>query len=163
MWTTLVVAGVFLAVAPAVSASREPKGPRPALPGTWTAEIAQYHGSNRGQYHEITVSSAAVSAWLSGPASPSGEFRNAISTEVISPIFARNSSFASRKGPSGRLAGSSVWIGSQNARQIHSEAGGDPRAMLELAAVLGFVYGAFLAVWFWATRFRIRPPSSAPS
>jgi hypothetical protein len=33
--------------------------------------------------------------------------------------------------------------------------------MLQIGAVLGLVYLAFLAVWFWATRFRIRPPTSA--
>jgi hypothetical protein len=28
--------------------------------------------------------------------------------------------------------------------------------MVQSGAVLGFVYVAFLAVWFWATRFRTR-------
>ena len=35
--------------------------------------------------------------------------------------------------------------------------------MLGIAAALGLVYLTFLAVWFWATRLRVRPPSSAPS
>jgi hypothetical protein len=35
--------------------------------------------------------------------------------------------------------------------------------MLQIGGVLGLVYVAFLAVWFWATRFRMRPPRSAPS
>jgi hypothetical protein len=163
MWTVLVVSSAFLALAPAASASGERSGPRPALPGARTAEIAQYHGSARGQYHEIAPSSARLSAWLSGPWSPSSELRNAISAQVISPIFTRDSLFGSRKRRSDRLTGSSTWIGSQNARQIHPETGSDPRAMVELAAALGFIYVAFLAVWFWATRFRVRPPSSAPS
>jgi hypothetical protein len=163
MWTALVVSGAFLALVPAASASGERSGPRSALPDARTAEIAQYHGSTRGQYHEIAGSSARLSAWLSGPWSPGGELRNAISAQVISPIFTRDSVFGSRKGPSDRLAGSSNWIGSQNARQSHPETGSDPRAMVELATVLGLVYIAFLAVWFWATRFRVRPPSSAPS
>jgi hypothetical protein len=47
--------------------------------------------------------------------------------------------------------------------QIGSENGRDPRLMIRIGATLGLVYLAFLAVWFWATRFRMRPPSSAPS
>jgi hypothetical protein len=61
-------------------------------------------------------------------------------------------------------------IGDQNIRPIGSQisaqnyAGSrDPRLMLQLGAVLGLVYVGFLAVWFWATRFRLRPPRSAAS
>jgi hypothetical protein len=65
---------------------------------------------------------------------------------------------------SSRVAGP---IGAQNDRRIGRaiavENGKDPRLMLGIAAALGLVYLAFLAVWFWATRIRIRPPSSAPS
>ena len=35
--------------------------------------------------------------------------------------------------------------------------------MIRIGATLGLIYLAFLAVWFWATRFRMRPSSSAPS
>ena len=42
-------------------------------------------------------------------------------------------------------------------RQIGSENGSDPRLMIRIGATLGLVYLAFLAVWFWATRFRMRP------
>jgi hypothetical protein len=35
--------------------------------------------------------------------------------------------------------------------------------MFRLGAALGLVYVAFLAAWFWATRFRVRPPRSASS
>ena len=31
--------------------------------------------------------------------------------------------------------------------------GSDPRLMIQIGASLGLVYLAFLAVWFWATRF----------
>jgi hypothetical protein len=47
--------------------------------------------------------------------------------------------------------------------QIGAENGRDPRVMIDIAAALGLVYLAFLAVWFWATRVRMRPPRSAPS
>ena len=68
------------------------------------------------------------------------------------------------------IAGSSrvaISIGPQNDRRIGrviaAENGKDPRLMLGIAAALGLVYLTFLAVWFWATRLRVRPPSSAPS
>jgi len=47
------------------------------------------------------------------------------------------------------------WIGAENGR--------DPRVMLDIAGALGLVYLAFLAVWFWTTRFRMRPSSRAAS
>jgi hypothetical protein len=33
--------------------------------------------------------------------------------------------------------------------------------MLQIGAVFGLIYVAFLGVWFWATRFRMGPPRSA--
>jgi hypothetical protein len=47
--------------------------------------------------------------------------------------------------------------------QIGSENSRDAQLMIRLGAALGLGYLAFLAVWFWATRFRMRPPSNAPS
>jgi hypothetical protein len=35
--------------------------------------------------------------------------------------------------------------------------------MLQIGAALGLIYVGFLAVWFWATRFRLQPPRSAAS
>ena len=34
---------------------------------------------------------------------------------------------------------------------------GDSRLMIQLGMALGFLYAAFLSVWFWATRLRGRP------
>jgi hypothetical protein len=34
--------------------------------------------------------------------------------------------------------------------------------MLQIGQVLGTVYLAFLALWFWATRIRTPPPRSGP-
>ena len=36
---------------------------------------------------------------------------------------------------------------------------GDSRLMIQLGMALGFVYAAFVSVWFWATRLRRRPGS----
>jgi hypothetical protein len=59
------------------------------------------------------------------------------------------------------------WIDSRNDHRIGgaiaSETNRDPRVMLDIAVVLGLSYLGFLAVWFWATRVRMRPRSSAPS
>ncbi len=48
-------------------------------------------------------------------------------------------------------------IGGEN-REI-GDALGDSRLMIQLGMALGFVYAAFLSVWFWATRLRRRPGS----
>ena len=38
-----------------------------------------------------------------------------------------------------------------------AERSSDARLMLQIGQLLGLAYLAFLAVWFWATRFRTRP------
>ena len=154
---------MFLALAPPAVAAREPPRPQAALLTAKSAEMGQYHGSNRRQYHEIATSSGRLSAQLRGSWLRGGELRNAISSEVISPLFAFRSPFHDGKGTRTERRTSPLWIGSQNDRSIDVSTGGDPRAMIELGVALGLVYLAFLAVWFWATRFRVRPPRSAPS
>jgi len=161
---------VFLALASAAGASRAPTGRGTALRAAPGVKIPRYHGSNRGQYHELAPSSGPVSAWLRARGLSAGELGNSISTLLISPNYAfpllkgqdeSNESSSSR--PEGR-------IGAQNSRSIgsqisagNSSGSGDPRLMLQVGAVLGLIYVGFLAVWYWATRFRLRPPRSAAS
>ena len=38
---------------------------------------------------------------------------------------------------------------------------GDSRLMIQIGMALGFLYAAFLSVWFWATRLRGRPDREA--
>jgi hypothetical protein len=45
----------------------------------------------------------------------------------------------------------------QGGRREIGDTLGDSRLMLQLGMTLGFVYAAFLSVWFWATRLRRRP------
>jgi hypothetical protein len=123
----------------------------------------QYHGSNSGQYHEIAANSGSNSAWLRRPWPVGAKLRNTIYPLVISPGFADRSPMGHRKRQNHTITGSHAYIGSQNASRISRDIRGDPQAMFQLGAVLGLVYVAFLAVWFWATRFRVRPPRSAPS
>jgi hypothetical protein len=35
----------------------------------------------------------------------------------------------------------------------------DTRLVVQVGMLLGVVYLAFLSVWFWATRARVRPPA----
>jgi hypothetical protein len=52
-------------------------------------------------------------------------------------------------------------IGALNGSQIGPETSRDPSLMFQIGAALGLVYVGFLVTWFWATRFRMRPPRDA--
>jgi hypothetical protein len=125
--------------------------------------MGQYHSLEARQYHRVGRSSAPVSASLSR----SREFADSISARVISRLFTSHSPNSIPKVIIHTRFHVSGQISSQNDRsigeQIASENGRDPRLMIRIGATLGLVYLAFLAIWFWATRFRMRPPSSAPS
>jgi hypothetical protein len=153
----------LLALAPAAGASRAPTGSRTALRADQRSEIAQYHGQNTWWYHEMAAGSGRTLAWLSKPAPPGGELRDAISAQVISPISVFHSPNGSGNAQTSGSVGSTGHTSSQNVRQIRPDISSDPRPMLRLGTALGVVYLLFLAVWFWATRLRLRPPSSAPS
>ncbi|HWM10358.1 MAG TPA: hypothetical protein VNO82_13485 [Solirubrobacteraceae bacterium] len=47
----------------------------------------------------------------------------------------------------------------EGGRRDVGDALGDSRLMIQLGMALGFVYAAFVSVWFWATRLRGRPVS----
>jgi len=128
-----------------------------------TARIGQYEGLKARQYHDITWSSGAGSASLSG----TSKLNESISTGVISPSFTSRSPDSIPKIVIQSLSPTAAWIPPRNDRPIDSEVASgtnrDPRVMLDIAAVLGLCYLGFLAVWFWATRVRMRPRSSTPS
>jgi hypothetical protein len=46
-------------------------------------------------------------------------------------------------------------------QRIGSQKSRDPSLMLRSGLPSGLVYVGFLATWFWATRFRMRPPRDA--
>ena len=145
----------------AAGAARSRAGPPTAA--TKTAEIGQYHGLGPPQYHRGAQSSGPASA----PLSRSREFDNSISTRVISRLFTSHSANSIPKTTLHTQLRPSDRIIPRNDRpiggQIGSENSRDPGLMIRIGATLGLGYLAFLAVWFWATRFRMRPPSSAPS
>ncbi len=152
----LVAFAVCVAPADSNGATRAPRAAK-------TGEVPQYHRFGATQYHEISRSSGATLAWLG----ESRELQNAIAMPVISRAFTFHSPNSIMKVKIPRWFPSADRIGGRNdpsiGEQIGTGDGRDPRLMLEIGAALGLCYVAFLAVWFWATRFRMGPPSSAPS
>lgn len=146
-----------------VAAGAGPARAGPPIEAVKTPEMGQYHGLEARQYHREGRSSAPVSASLSR----SSEFANSISARVISRLFTSHSPNSTSKVMIQTQVRSNDRINPPNDRsiggQIGSENSSDPRLMIRIGATLGLVYLAFLAVWFWATRFRMRPPSGAPS
>ena len=146
-----------------VAAGAAPARAGPPIGAVKTAEMGQYHGLEARQYHRVGRSSAPASASLSR----SRKFANSISARVISRLFTSHSPNSTSKVMIQTPVRSNDRISAPNdrsiGRQIGSGNGSDPRLMIRIGATLGLVYLAFLAVWFWATRFRMRPSSSAPS
>jgi hypothetical protein len=129
--------------------------------GAKTAKTTQYHGLEGRQYHRYGLSSASDSRWLRESGSSHGELESTISSSVISRILASHS-----RRPMTKLLISDhpqfdTQVGILNGSQIGSQKSRDPSLMLQIGAALGLVYVGFLATWFWATRFRMRPPRDA--
>jgi hypothetical protein len=160
--TSIVLAASVAYFAP-VAAGAAPARAGPPAGAVKTAEMGQYHGLEAPQYHHVGRTSAPLSASLSR----SRELANSISARVISRLFTSHSPNSTSKVMIQTSVRSNHRISAPNdrsiGRQIGSGNGSDPRLMIRIGATLGLVYLAFLAVWFWATRFRMRPSSSAPS
>ena len=160
--TSIVLAASVAYFAP-VAAWAAPARAGPPTGGVQTAEMGQYHGLEARQYHRGGRSSAPASASLSR----SRKFANSISAQVISRLFTFHSPNSTSKVMIQTPVRSNDRISPPNDRsigeQIGSENSRDLRLMIRIGATLALVYLAFLAVWFWATRFRMRPSSSAPS
>ena len=160
--TSIVLAGSVAYFAPVAAGAASARA-GPPVEAVKAAEMGQYHGLEGRQYHPLGRSSAPVSASLSR----SRKFANSISARVISRLFTSHSPNSTSKVIIQTPVRSNDRISAPNdrsiGRQIGSGNGSDPRLMIRIGATLGLVYLAFLAVWFWATRFRMRPSSSAPS
>ena len=96
----------------------------------------------------------------SGPAGPAAVLRPAVAAEgAVAGTSAVNDPVERSDARTGLLG--SFRDGFEQAirgetREI-GESLGDSRLMIQLGMALGFVYTAFLSVWFWATRLRRRP------
>lgn len=160
--TTSIALLTFAALLAPSAASASVTGAVRAGENVQTVKMAQYQSASRGQYHEIASGSRPTSAWLRGTRASGPEFDNSISGRVISRLFP----IPSRNSISPVTIRTRSSIGERNDRSIGSQIGPessrDPRLMLQIGGVLGLVYIAFLAIWFWATRTGMRPPRSAP-
>jgi hypothetical protein len=180
IWIALLVAIVCLARAPAVSAAGNAgasTGKQAAAASAVLSQSKQYHYGNTVQYQERPGLSRPVSAWNRAPndarelaytsTSPFFDFDFAVSNANLQKavIF--------RSGSSIRLANDrsidpQIFTRTCPRRSCFNRpdpvVAGDTtneRLMLQLGGLFGMFYVAFLAVWFWATRVRGRPPSGA--
>jgi hypothetical protein len=118
------------------------------------------------QHHLAPLTSALPG---SGPAAPVAALSSDVATQgAVSGGSAVNPSDVGERGRSGFQGLSEAFRdGFEDAvrggnREI-GDALGDSRLMMQLGMAFGFVYAAFLSVWFWATRLRRRPAHSRKS
>jgi hypothetical protein len=153
-------------------------------------QVPQNHSAKEGQYHGRWAGFRRISAWNAGSSRPGAEMTSPIAMDVISRLLRFHSAVSNTNAQDSLGSRTNVRIGAQNDRSIGNRIGSlscssprcyakletladpgryqgstassrDPRLMLQIGAVLGLVYLAFLAAWIWATRFRIQPPRSA--
>jgi hypothetical protein len=156
----IVFVASFAYLAPPASARASPGVAHP-VQGAKTPKTTQYHGLGGRQYHPSGLSSESDSGWLRESRSSNGELESTISPSVISRIWASHSPRPMTKLLISDHPAFDTQIGVLNSSQIGSQKSRDPSLMLRIGAALGLVYVGFLATWFWATRFRIRPPRDA--
>jgi hypothetical protein len=180
IWIVLLVAIVCVARAPAVSAAGTVgavTGERPAAEGSVLSQWKQYHYGSPVQYQEHRGLSRPVSAWYRGL----NRARELASTSTL-PFFDFDFVVSNANQQKAAISRSDSPIGIANDRSIDGQiltrtcprrscfsqpdpvVAGDTtneRLMLQLGGLFGMFYVAFLAVWFWATRIRGRPPSGA--
>lgn len=118
--------------------------------------VAQYHSQSAGQYHNGATRFRGGSAPNGASGASAGELRAAIYAAVISPIL----HFQSTITTASTSLAKDYSIDRRIPPSIEPRSG-DLRRMLQIGAVLGMIYIAFLATWIWATRLRARPPGSA--
>jgi hypothetical protein len=180
IWIVLLVAIVCLVRAPSVSAGGDAGAlmrKQPVAAGAVSSQSEQYHHGGTGQYQEprglprpvsaghLALNDARELAYTStlpffdfdfavsnanlqkAVISPSGSPINlandrSIDPQILTRTCPRRSCF---DRPDPAVAGDTT----------------NERLMLQLGGLFGMFYVAFLAVWFWATRVRGRPPSGA--
>jgi hypothetical protein len=180
IWIVLLVAIVCLARAPAVSAAGNAgasTGKQAAAASAVLSQPKQYHYGNTVQYQERRGLPGPVSAWNRAP-NDARELAYTFTSPFFDLDFAVSNanlqkSVISRSDSSSRLANDrsiDLQILTRTCPRRSCFNGADPalagdttneRLMLQLGGLFGMFYAAFLAVWFWATRVRRRPPSGA--
>lgn len=180
IWIVLLVAIVCVARAPAVTAAGTAgavTGERPAAEGAVLSQWKQYHHGHTVQYQEHRGLLRPVFAWNGAPT----DARD-LADAFASPFFDFDFVVSNANLQKAAISRSDSPIGIANDRSIDGQiltrtcprrscfsrpdpvVAGDTtneRLMLQLGGLFGMFYVAFLAVWFWATRVRGRPPSGA--
>ena len=131
-------------------------------------QTRQYQGPKRRQYHGIEARLGRTLGWQGASSGSAAELNTPITADLISPNSTSHSAIASAESENLLFSRPGSRIADRNDRSIGTRIGAgtdrqsrDPRVMFQIGAILGLAYLAFLAVWIWATRFRIRPPRSA--
>lgn len=169
-WILILAPLAYFTWTPVAGALPEPAAHAAVPTGLRQGQNAQYHGRQGPQYHRVAPRFGRISARPRASSRPDRELTKPISARVISPIFTFHSPKSTKKAQKVTSFRSDDRIGDRNDRSIGAQIGSgnepqsrDPRLMLQIGAVFGLIYVAFLVLWFWATRFRVRPPRSAPS
>jgi hypothetical protein len=181
----LLVAIVCLARAPAVSAAGN-VGALTAAASAVLGQSKQYHHGSTVQYQERGGLPKPVSAPSPKPVSAPNSAPNAareLADTLISPFFDFDFAVSNVNLQKSAISQSDSPIDIANYRSIDGQILAlacvqrscfnrpDPptitadttneRFMIRLGGLFGIFYVAFLAVWFWVTRVRGRPPMGA--
>jgi hypothetical protein len=148
-----------------------------AAPVSVSSQAWQYHGGSGRQYQQDRTRPRPVPAWNQA----SNEGRE-LADRLISPFFSFDFVVSRALVQKPAISGFKSQAAFANDRSIADpilaktcsgtpcidttdrEAAGDTRdeqLMLQIGGLFGILYLAFLVVWFWVTRFRGRPASSA--
>jgi hypothetical protein len=161
--------GVFLAPVADGGASAALESRAMGLQALPRGQLAQYQGTRAGQYQNRAPNLRRLSAWNGKSAIRDLELASSIAVIVISPFsefYSTESSVHVQSTARHRIrtpiaAQNDQTIGDSISHQKSAVSNGNPRLMLQIGAILGFVYLVFLTVWFWTTRYRAQPPRSA--
>jgi hypothetical protein len=180
IWIVLLAMVAFLGWAANVSAAADVEalaGKQPAAQGTLLSQSRQYHAGRAMQYQQGRAAARRASAWNQTPdaarelvnrlISPFFNFDFAVSNvKLQEPVISRSRSpvgIANDRSIADRISARTC-LRTPCLDRIDQAFAGDTtneRLMLQIGGLFGMFYVAFLAVWFWATRVRGRPPSGA--
>jgi hypothetical protein len=152
-------------------------GKQPTAQGSVLSQSRQYHSGRAVQYQQGRAAAGPVFASNLTP-----DAARELANRLISPFFNFDFAVSNVKLQEPVISRSGSPVGVANDRSIADQISprtcsetpcldrvdqafaGDTtneRLMLQIGGLFGMLYVAFLAVWFWGTRVRGRPPSGA--
>jgi hypothetical protein len=180
IWIVLLAMVAFLGWAANVRAAADVEalaGKQPAAQGSVLSQSRQYHTGGAVQYQHGRAAARPASAW-----NQTLDAAHEFAIRLIPPFFNFDFAVSNVKLQESVISRSRSPVGIANDRSIADRisprtCSGTPcldrvdqafagdttneRLMLQIGGLFGMLYVAFLAVWFWATRVRGRPPSGA--